>query len=256
MNILFTICARAGSKGVKNKNIRMFLGYPLVYYTLAAYELFKEKYKDKFEMISLAINTDSQELIEQANKSKIEYQYIPRILELSGDIVSKLMVIKDTLLKVENISKRKYDIVVDLDLTSPIRTISNIYDIIETLDCDIHTELVFSMVNSRRSPYFNLVDQKDDGFFNTVVQSNYVTRQEAPKCYDMNASIYAYRRAFLINENSKRVFDGKAKGICVMDTAVLDIDNEEDLELMEVLGDYFYTKYPELTEIKEKIKNL
>lgn len=39
MTVLFTVCGRAGSKGVKNKNIRDYLGTPLVYYTLAAIKL-------------------------------------------------------------------------------------------------------------------------------------------------------------------------------------------------------------------------
>ena len=34
-NILITICGRAGSKGFKNKNLKTFLGTPLVYYTVA-----------------------------------------------------------------------------------------------------------------------------------------------------------------------------------------------------------------------------
>ena len=45
MNILFTICARAGSKGVKSKNARDFLGYPLVYYTLSVYDGFCRNYE-------------------------------------------------------------------------------------------------------------------------------------------------------------------------------------------------------------------
>ena len=36
MNLLFTVCARAGSKGFQNKNVRGFLGHPLSYYTMSA----------------------------------------------------------------------------------------------------------------------------------------------------------------------------------------------------------------------------
>ena len=43
MNILFTICGRAGSKGIKNKNIRKFVGKPLPYYTISAIDLFLKK---------------------------------------------------------------------------------------------------------------------------------------------------------------------------------------------------------------------
>ena len=43
MKVLVTICGRAGSKGVGNKNFRLFLGEPMIYYTIKAAKLFKEK---------------------------------------------------------------------------------------------------------------------------------------------------------------------------------------------------------------------
>ena len=48
MNLLVTLCARAGSKGVKSKNSRLFLGSPLVYYTLSAYDGFVKEYGKYF----------------------------------------------------------------------------------------------------------------------------------------------------------------------------------------------------------------
>ena len=43
MNILFTLCGRAGSKGVKGKNARDFLDVPLVWYSMANIVLYMEK---------------------------------------------------------------------------------------------------------------------------------------------------------------------------------------------------------------------
>ena len=42
MNLLFTVCGRAGSKGVTGKNLRNFCGAPLVWYTLAAVSVYQE----------------------------------------------------------------------------------------------------------------------------------------------------------------------------------------------------------------------
>ena len=42
MEVLITICGRAGSKGAKNKNFRLFLGKPLIYYTIKSAKLFKK----------------------------------------------------------------------------------------------------------------------------------------------------------------------------------------------------------------------
>ena len=103
MNILFTICARAGSKGVKGKNTRLLCGRPLAYYTIAAFEEYKIKYPDT-QKISLAVNTDSELLNEQINHTGIEYLSVERKDSLAGDIVAKKDVIKDTLKEAEQLS--------------------------------------------------------------------------------------------------------------------------------------------------------
>ena len=50
MNILFTLCGRAGSKGVKGKNARDFLNVPLVWYSMANIALYREKYAGEEEI--------------------------------------------------------------------------------------------------------------------------------------------------------------------------------------------------------------
>ena len=102
MNILFTICARAGSKGVRGKNVRCFCGIPLVYYTVAAFEEYKTKY-GLADKIHLAVNTDSELLIEQLNSIETEYVLIERKESLAGDVIAKKDVIKDTLLEMEQL---------------------------------------------------------------------------------------------------------------------------------------------------------
>lgn len=68
MNILFTICGRSGSKGLKNKNLKKLNGIPLVYYTLSAIKLYQETHSD--DSVTVAVNTDSQELMEMVYNQK------------------------------------------------------------------------------------------------------------------------------------------------------------------------------------------
>lgn len=68
-----------------------------------------------------------------------------------------------------------------------------------------------------------------------------MTRQDAPQCFDMNASIYAYKREPLLNNVNNSIFDGRAVAWVMKDTAVLDIDSEEDFELLQILAGYFST---------------
>lgn len=252
MNILFTICARAGSKGVKGKNTRDFCGKPLLTYTVAAYDLFCQCYGSQYDNIYLAVNTDSELLLNQMNELGVKYIPVRREENLAGDVVGKKDVIKDTLIKCEEQTEKVFDTVIDLDLTSPLRTVE---DIKGTLDClreDQNADIAFSVTNSRRSPYFNMVAQKEDGYYRTVVETKYTTRQQAPVCYDMNASIYAYERKYLLSDN---VFERKAVIWNMQDTGVLDIDSEEDLELMEVIAKFLFENREKYREISEWGRN-
>ena len=255
MNILFTMCGRAGSKGVKNKNIRDFIGYPLVYYTLSAIDLFIRSNKERYENIDIALNTDSMELVQLIENTNISYHYIPRKEELATDSSSKLEVIKDTLRSCENKSGIRYDYIIDLDLTSPLRTVNDIEKLIYKMESQSDIELVFSVTNARRNPYFNMVMEQGKEV-KKVIESDYTARQQAPTVYDMNASMYIYKNEFLSQKNNRTLFDAKINIINMLDTGVLDIDHEEDLELMQVIASYFYNKYPEYKRIRDHIRYL
>lgn len=236
MNILFTICARAGSKGVKNKNTRLFCGKPLIYYTAAAFEEYRLKCGTA-DRISLSVNTDSDLLLRQLDNTGIDYLYVKRKDSLAGDVVSKKDVIKDTLVNSEKLGHMRYDIVADLDLTSPLRTVQDIDGTIKVLAEDDGADIAYSVVQARRSPYFNMVSENEDGYYNTVIKSGFVARQQAPGCYDMNASIYAYRRDYLLSE---RLYERKALIWTMKDTGILDIDSEDDFKLMEIIAEYLF----------------
>lgn len=255
MKLLFTVCARAGSKGVKNKNIKNFLGEPLVYYTLSVIDLFIKYKSEEIESIDVAVNTDSKELLQIIDKTNFKYYYVERNPNLALDKSSKVDVIKDTLRVCENDLNKKYDYIIDLDLTSPLRTLENIRELIKVIKRDEKIDVVCSVTNSRRNPYFNMI-REEEGRYRKFTQLNINTRQEAPQVYDMNASMYIYRAEFLRQDRSLSVFDGNISVIHMLDTAVLDIDSEEDFELMQVIAPYFYNKYKEYNLIKENIVEL
>lgn len=245
MNILFTICARAGSKGVKGKNTKEFCGYPLLAYTVAAYELFCQKY-GQTDCIYLALNTDSELLLQQMETPGTDYIYVKREEELAGDVVSKKDVIQNTLIRCEEKVKLCFDVVVDLDLTSPLRRADDIRGTIDTLLSDKNADISYSVTGARRSPYFNMVSKEENGYYSTVIATQFATRQQTPVCYDMNASIYAYTREYLLSD---RIYERKALIWEMPDTGILDIDSEEDLELMEVIGRYFFENKREYQDI-------
>lgn len=245
MKILFTICGRAGSKGFRNKNLKEMNGVPLAFYTLAAIKGYVDKHPN--DDAKVAVNTDSMQLKElfQAQK-QFDVVFIDRKKELAGDVVPKVAVIQDTYLQMKKVFNP--DIVIDLDITSPYRRVSDIESIIREYNAGDY-DLTFSVVESRRSPYFNMVEKKSDGYYKKICQSNFTARQQTPSCYELNASIYAYNPAFLSGSIDKTILDYNC-GISVMpDFLVLDIDSEKDFEMMQYLHEAYCRKDPGLNEV-------
>ena len=182
MRLLFTICGRAGSKGIKNKNVKNFLDKPLALYSLSVIDLYLKKSNYDADIV---INTDSKELMKIFdNNSLRSVSMIERSSDLAGDNVAKVDVIQNCL---EVMEERHgiYDLIIDLDITSPLRTVN---DLEVMIDKKINTDydLIFSVTDSRRNPYFNMVMETEHGY-DRVIKSNFNTRQEAPVIYDMNS---------------------------------------------------------------------
>ena len=251
MNILYTLCGRAGSKGVRNKNIKSFLDIPLVYYSLAAIKMSIEQLEEG-TTYHVALNTDSEDLGRIIKQQKIvDVDILWRDESLGGDAVPKVSVIKDCYKRSSANHNIDYDVVVDLDITSPLRTAEDIRNAIDIKMERPDTDVVYSVTGSRRNPYFNMV-KEENGFFVKAIPSSFTSRQQAPVFYDMNASIYAYSPKALREKADATFFNDGAYAIMMKDTAVLDIDSEEDYELMEVIGKYLYEKYENFTAVQKK----
>lgn len=249
MNILFTICGRAGSKGIKNKNIREFCNKPLPYYTISAIDLYLKSTTMDIDA-DVVVNTDSNELIElMQNNNMRDVEIINRSNDLAGDLVSKIAVIEDCLNKMQERLNKQYDVVIDLDITSPLRTVADIEKLVSA-HLENKADVTTSVVSARRNPYFNQLMRVEKGF-KKVIESNYVARQQAPAIYDMNASMYAYNPEFL--KSGKNVLEGYVECIEMYDTGILDLDHENDFELMEVIAKYLYDKNEQFAAIRENI---
>lgn len=239
-NVLITICGRAGSKGFKNKNLKTFLGTPLVYYTAAIAEDFSKRMSNECNTI-ICLNTDSNDLKKLVSEKYQNIEIIDRVPELGGDKVAKMAVWHNSLNVIENKNKKIFDYVIDLDITSPIRQIDDVVNAYKTKINRNDCQLVYSVCESRRNPFFNMV-KIENGFATKFSQSNFTTRQEAPAVYDMNASIYIIDADYLRNDKENMLLNAKSTIYEMFDTAVLDIDSEHDFELMEIIAKYLFEK--------------
>ncbi len=256
MNILFTLCGRAGSKGFQNKNLKMFLDIPLVYYSMAAIKLYLDCQDAKQHQIAVVLNTDSEDLKNIVwGQSMVSVDMIDREAALGEDSVPKVAVIRDCLNKMELRNNISFDMVVDFDITSPLRTLKNVQDIIKKKSERDDVDVVYSVTNARRNPYFNMVKQ-DGNYYSKAIASNYTARQQAPIFYDMNASLYAYSVVALRNKKESSFFNDRCDAIVMKDTAVLDIDSEEDFELMQVIARYLFEKDEEFRQVYKKAEEI
>ena len=141
--LLISIAGRAGSKGFRNKNLKSFCGKPLVYYTLSAAELFLKAHPEI--KADIALNTDSPELAELVRAKYPEVIWLPRGEELGGDTVPKMAVFQDSLHRMEKMRGERYDYLMDLDITSPLRTAPDIAAAYEKKHDRPDLSLVFSV---------------------------------------------------------------------------------------------------------------
>ena len=123
----------------------------------------------------------------------------------------------------------------------------------DTKDARRDLDLVFSVTEARRNPYFNMVKAVGD-HVEKVIASPFTARQQAPAIFDLNASIYVFRRDFLANNRTGILWDGKIGVSKMLDTGILDIDSEEDFRLMEVIARYLYDSNPDFAAVRAAIR--
>ena len=226
MKFLITICGRGGSKRLPKKNIRLLAEKPLIAYTIeTAFKLTEILNAD------IALSTDDVDIISTAAKYNLYTNY-SRPNFLASDNSGKIDVIKDVLLYHEKKSSQKYDFIIDLDITSPLRTVQDIKKAIDIIDKNHEAFNIFSVSKPYRNPYFNMVEKKENKYFSLVCeQKDYLTTQASPDVYDLNASFYIYRRLYF-DKNFKTVYTPKSL-VYIMPHICFDIDTIEDFEYME-----------------------
>lgn len=227
MNILITICARGGSKGIPGKNIRPLNGKPLIGYSIDVAKRFAAKYEAK-----LSLSTDDALIRSAAEQFGLSTLY-SRPEQLATDAAGKIETIAHLLRYEENLEQKQYDYVLDLDVTSPMRTLHDLEEAFEMICKDEEAYNLFSVNPANRNPYFNMVEQQENGYYGLIKKGTFVTRQSAPKVYDLNASFYFYRRHFFERTASTTITDRSL--IYVMPHNCFDLDHPVDFDFMEYL---------------------
>ena len=230
MSILITICARGGSKGIPGKNVKMINGKPLIYYSIKIASEFAKQFPDTRIVLSTD-NIEIKEVVRSLNL-EIDTEYL-RPEFLASDTAGKIDAIKD----VKNYFDMKHNIifeyVLDLDVTSPLRTLEDLKGAFDLLKNDSEAYNIFSVSPANRNPYFNIVEKDNSGYYSTSKKGSFLTRQSAPNVYDMNASFYIYRKIFFDKDLKSAITDKSL--IYEVPHLCFDLDHPIDFDFMEYL---------------------
>lgn len=225
MKTLCTICARGGSKGVTNKNIRNIAGKPLIQYSF-------DQANKVSRIDEVILSTDSS----QIRKTCLSFgfnSWFKRPEKLAKDDTGKIQVIRHALIESEKHFGCSFDRIIDLDVTSPLRSIKDIDSCLDYFEIS-KAKILITGCNARKNPFFNMVKVKND-IPELVIKIDKPpkSRQKAPLVFDMNASIYIWDRDTLLKNDS--LFTKKTVLFEMPEERSIDIDTPLDFKLVEFL---------------------
>ena len=222
MEIFAVIPARKGSKGIRRKNLRLLNGKPLIYYQIKSAML--SKYiKD------IVITTDDEDIRDYVSttfKSNFKKIFLrTRPLELSGDQITLDPVVYDAVTYAERNAKKRYDIVVTLQPTSPLLKVSTLDSAFKKFFRE-NLDSLISVVNATHLYWIENEGQIKPDY------TERLNRQWLPKRYKETGAFLITKREY-VNPNSRL---GKKIGIYIMDeTEGIDIDTPIDWIIAETL---------------------
>jgi CMP-N-acetylneuraminic acid synthetase len=226
MKTVAFIFARSGSKGLPNKNIKLFAGKPLI-----AYSIEQALATKRIERV--IVSTDSNEIAKVALDFGAEVPFL-RPYKLATDDSPEWLSWRHGLEYLRTSTGSLPQVMVSLPPTAPLRNnqdIENCLDEFEKGDSDV----VITVTDAHRNPYFNMVKTNMDGSVSLVnnMKTRMSRRQEAPKLYDVTTICYVAKPDFVLDHNS--IFEGKVKSVYIPIDRSIDIDSLLDFQIAEFL---------------------
>ena len=224
LRVLAVVPARGGSKGLARKNLRLLDGVPLVAHVGALVA--------RCPSIDRAVvSTDDDEIAAVAAGAGLDVPF-RRPTELSGDRIGDVEVLQHALAETEDDDATRYDVVLMLQPTSPLRTVAQVEATLARLVADdLDAVWTVSPTDGKAHPVKQL--RLEDGLlgFDHPEGASIVARQQLAPLWHRNGVAYAVRRATLADG----LLLGPRTGAVVIDGPVANIDDELDLAWAEFL---------------------
>ncbi len=225
------VAARAGSKGLPDKNIKSFAGRPLLAHTVE-----QAAQSGIFDII--AISSESDRYLDVGREAGANL-LIKRPDELATDFVAKPPVLSHALHTAEIEAACKVEMFFDLQPTSPLRTPQDIPGAAKKLEENPHLLNIVSVARAKASPYYTLVEETSDGRIELSKPGvRFGRRQDLPECYQLNGSIYAWRRQPILDQLPALT---ERTGFWLMaDECSFDIDTPLDFAVAAFVATYHF----------------
>lgn len=219
--VLGIIPARGGSKGVPRKNMRMVDGKPLVGRTVET--ALGSRYIDR-----LILSSDDKEIIKTAIEYGCEVPFV-RPKELASDE----SVTRDVILHVMETIGEKYDLVVCLQVTSPLLISEDIDGAIRTC-VGKNTGSCVTVCEVNKSPYW-MFSMAEDGVIKPLMGESFLSkrRQELPMVYIPNGAVFVAMWDWFLEH--KTFYGDLAAGYVMPKSRSIDIDTENDFMALDFL---------------------
>jgi N-acylneuraminate cytidylyltransferase len=220
------IFARGGSKGLPGKNIRTLGGKPLIAHSIEHALAVK-----RIERV--IVSTDSEEIATVAGRHGAEVPFI-RPAELARDDSPEWDAWRHALNYVMRTDGKLPETMVSVPTTAPLRLPIDIENCLDEYEKG-NADMVITVTEAHRSPYFNMVKANDDGTVGLVItpQSAVSRRQDAPAVYDIATVAYVARPEFVMTHNS--AFEGRVRAVRVPPGRAIDIDTLLDFQIASCL---------------------
>ena len=199
MNVIALIPARSGSKSFPDKNIRPFLGKPLIVHSI-------EQALAATSIDRVIVSTDSEVYARIAKDCGAEVPFL-RPAEISGDLSTDFDVFRHVLQWLADTDGCVPDICVHLRPTYPVRRIADIDTIVGILRDNPEIDSVRSITSAPETP-FKMWFRGDNGLLEPVCttpdipQAHSSPRQALPKVFLQNAAIDAFRSRVVMESGS------------------------------------------------------
>ena len=226
MSTVACIFARAGSKGVPNKNIKTFNGKPLISWAV-------ELALEVKQINEVFVSTDSEEIAEIARMAGASIPFI-RPSELATDTSPEWHSWQHFIKFLADKDGRLPEAFLSLPATSPLRSTVDIDNCLNEFKKG-RADFVVGITPSERNPYFNMVKKGEDNQVDLVIQQGerYSRRQDTPEVFDLTTVCYVGKPGTILTKNS--IFEGKVAGVEIPRERTIDIDTELDFQIADFL---------------------